>query len=242
MTIRRPIYIPRVETEQWVLLLAQHILDNTPHDRTVRILDICSGSGCIPLLLAYQGKGRIETVGLDVDDIALEVARENAKRNKIEHLSTFEKLDLFSEKDVERVRGKLGGTFDLVVSNPPYVSSKDMKEVETKWHEGKYALQGKLRSDENDDQDADDDGYSFYRRILDIYAAFLSPTRPDQIPKLVLEIGATQSRPVQDMYRGQGRMEVYKETARRKDLSAPKLEHGNMVGTERSLWIYAEEH
>lgn len=121
-----------------------------------------------------------------------------------------------------------------------------MKEVETKWHEGKYALQGKLKerqrkeseTDIGNDDDEDDDGYSFYRRILEIYTPFLSPTRPSSIPKLVLEIGSTQSRPVQDMYRDQGRMEVYKETERRKDLSAPKLEHGNMVGTERSLWIY----
>ena len=58
-----------------------------------------------------------------MDDTALEVARENAKRNKIDHLSTFQKLDLFSEQDVERVRGELKGAFDLVVSNPPYVRS-----------------------------------------------------------------------------------------------------------------------
>jgi methylase of polypeptide subunit release factors len=249
LTIRQPIYIPRVETEQWVLLLAKHILDHSPENKPIRILDICSGSGCIPLLLALEGKGRIRTVGLDVDDIALQVARENARRNGIDHLSTFEKLDLFSEEDVERVRQSLGGSFDLVVSNPPYVSSKDMKQVEGKWHEGKYALQGKLKvkarareanetSADEEDDDEDDDGYSFYRRILEIYHPFLSPHRPSHIPKLVLEIGATQSRPVQTMYEGQGRMVVYKETERRRDLSAPKLEHGNMVGTERSLWIY----
>jgi hypothetical protein len=98
-----------------------------------------------------------------------------------------------------------------------------MKEVETKWHEGKYALQGKLKDrqrkdSENDncnDDDEDDDGYSFYRRILEIYTPFLSSTRPSSIPKLVLEIGSTQSRPVQEMYREEGRMEVYKETFER---------------------------
>lgn len=205
--------------------------------------------------MAKEGKGRIQTVGLDVDDIALEVARENASRNGLDGLSTFQKLDLFSEEDVERlVRAPgMGASFDLVVSNPPYVSSKDMKEVETSWHEGKYALQGKLKRStltsqekkgdqaNDNDNDDEDDGYSFYRRILQIYPSFLSPTRPPGIPKLVLEIGSTQSRPVQTMYADQGRMEVYKETERRKDLSAPKLEKGDMVGTERSLWIYADE-
>jgi release factor glutamine methyltransferase len=236
MVIRPPVYIPRVETEQWVLLLAQHILSNA-ESRKVRILDICSGSGCIPLLLAKQGKGQIQTVGLEVDDRALFVARENAQINGIEEVSSFEKFDLF-EGDLTALREKLGD-FDMVVSNPPYVSSADMRKVEGSWWEGKYALQGKLK-DHDGHSEIEDDGLSFYRRIGEIYKMFLSPNRSPKIPDLVLEVGSVQSAPVQAMF--EGRIEVYKETPRRKDLSTPKLEEGDMVGTERSLWIYSEQN
>lgn len=234
MRIRPPVYIPRVETEQWVLLLVEKLLSTVPQGRDLRILDVCSGSGCIPLLLAHQGKGRISTVGLEVDERALSVARENAQLNGISQLSTFEEFDLF-EGGVQELQKRIG-KFDIVISNPPYVSSADMKTLNGKWHEGDFALQGKLKS--ADAEKEDDDGLSFYRRILEIYAAFLRDDRPEGIPKCVLEVGATQSKPVQEMYAGQGRLEVYKETKRRMDVSTPKLEKGDMVGTERSLWVY----
>lgn len=95
----------------------------------------------------------------------------------------------------------------------------------------------------NDSETAkNDDGYSFYRRILSVYSSFLKPDRPTDLPKLVLEVGAKQSGPVQAMYKDQGRLEVYKETPRRRDLGAPKLEVGDMIGTERSVWVYEEGH
>lgn len=233
MRIRPPVYIPRVETEQWVLLLVEKLLSTVSSDRELRILDICSGSGCIPLLLAHQGKGRVSTVGLEVDEKALAVARENAELNGISDCSTFESFDLF-EGDVHKLQQRLG-KFDLVVSNPPYVSSADMKLLNGKWHEGDFALQGKLRASE---AGKEDDGLSFYRRILEIYKTFLADDRPKGIPKCVLEVGATQSKPVQQLFKGEGRHEVYKETKRRMDVSAPKLEKGDMIGTERSLWVY----
>lgn len=95
------------------------------------------------------------------------------------------------------------------------------------------------------DQDtaSDDDGYSFYRRILSVYSTFLSSDRLQRvkgIPKLVLEVGSKQSQVVQDMFAQEGRMEVHKETKRRRDIGAPKLEVGDMVGTERSVWVYDE--
>jgi len=236
-----------------VLLLAENVLTNSQDtDRPIRILDICSGSGCIPLLLAQQGGGRIETVGLEVDDQALALARENAKHNKIDHLSSFEKFDLF-EDDIDALRAKIG-EFDMVVSNPPYVSSEDMRKIKGTWWEGKYALQGKLKGRngknaaineeagqvEEEGEGEEDDGLSAFRRILEIYPTFLSKSRPDGIPKLALEVGAKQSPPVKEMFSGEGRYHVTKETPRRFSLSTPQLETGDMVGTERSLWIYEE--
>jgi methylase of polypeptide subunit release factors len=271
LTVRPPVYIPRIETEQWVILLGELIYSTisaqtTPsfsESRPFRILDICSGSGCIPLLLAELGQGKIHTVGLEVDDRALAVARENATRNGIDHLARFEKFDLFEDgqdaqedlKSRSRTDGRDGFGFDMVVSNPPYVSSEDMRKVEKTWHEGKFALQGKLRGrngsiGEDAKQEAagdeevldGDDGYSFYRRIKTVYPAFLDESAGtiDTLPKLVLEVGSTQSRPVQEMYASEGRLEIQRETARRKEIGAPKLEDGDMVGTERSIWIYRQ--
>jgi len=185
----------------------------------------------------------------------LSVANENAKRNNLDQISTFERFDLF-EDDVAAFKEKLGG-FDMVVSNPPYVSSEDMRKVEGKWWEGRFALQGKLKGEVKPNGSLnemkphvqvhatstassveDDDGLSFYRRIHEIYSIFLSPTRSTIIPKLVLEVGDKQAPAVKAMYKEQGRLEVIRETARRRDLSTPKLEEGDMVGTERCLWIY----
>lgn len=214
------------------MLLAKEILSKIPSDQSIRILDICSGSGCIPLLLAKQGKGRIHTVGLEYDEGTLSVARENIKHNGLEDVSSFEQFDIF--QNTNELQAKIG-KFDIIISNPPYVSSDDMKEVEGKWFEGKLALQGKLREESNKDID---DGYSFYRRILELYKDFVNPSRSKEIPKLVLEVGSKQSQVVQEIYKDQGRIEIYKESERRLDISTPKLESGDQVGTERSLWIY----
>lgn len=222
-----------------------------------------------------------------MDDRALAVARENAKRNGIDHLTRFEKFDLFEDSpdarqdllrrlkasDAEGRREGYG--FDMVVSNPPYVSSEDMRKVEKTWHEGRFALQGKLRGrngsgagsvsaagsasavqarvnvdpeseaeqETGDEEVLDgDDGYSFYRRIKEVYSLFLDESAGTiaSLPKLVLEVGSTQSSPVQDMYTSEGRLEIQCETERRKEIGAPKLEDGNMVGTERSVWIYRD--
>lgn len=94
--------------------------------------------------MASLGKGTIHVVGADVDDRALAIARENVNKNGLGEVARFEKLDLFEDGDVKALREKVGA-FDMVVSNPPYVSSSDMKEVEGKWFEGRFALQGKLK-------------------------------------------------------------------------------------------------
>lgn len=79
---RAPTLIPRPETEEWTIRLAsfiskhhEHISPSTP----IRILDLCTGSGCIPLLLCHLlPNGSVHSVGVDVSESALELARENA--------------------------------------------------------------------------------------------------------------------------------------------------------------------
>ena len=202
-----------------------------------------------------------------MDDRALAVARENVQRNGLENVARFEKFDLFDdspeakEELLARLKeeGREGYGLDMIVSNPPYVSSEDMRKVEKTWFEGKFALQGKLKGkanrgdaaerrtdgegDNGDEAVTDgDDGYSFYRRIKQVYSAFLDESAGTiaELPKLVLEVGSTQSKPVQDMYASEGMLEIQKETERRKEIGAPKLEDGDMVGTERSIWVYRQ--
>ena len=107
------VLIPRPETEELVDL----IVKNNKGCRVERILDVGTGSGCIALALKKQFP-KAEVCGIDVSRGALETAAENSKLNGLE--VTFRKMDIL---DKER-RVELEG-FDLIVSNPPYVTQSE---------------------------------------------------------------------------------------------------------------------
>jgi release factor glutamine methyltransferase len=106
--------IPRNETEELVHLI---IKENPSPGK--RILDIGTGTGCIPVTLALEMK-EAEVFGLDVSESALEVARRNAK--KLEAPVTFIHLDILRELPDCR-------NLDVLVSNPPYVPYRDKSEM-----------------------------------------------------------------------------------------------------------------
>ena len=121
--------IPRPETE---LMLEKLI--NIYKKKSINILDIGTGSGCIILSLLSELKSS-KGIGIDISSGALQIAKKNAKKLNILSNIKFQKKSLdsfFSQK------------FDLVVSNPPYIRSRDLKNLEDdiKLHEPKIALDG----------------------------------------------------------------------------------------------------
>jgi release factor glutamine methyltransferase len=105
------VLIPRPETE----LLVEKALLRLPQDEDLRVLDLGSGSGAISLAIAKE-RPRASVIGVDVSAGAIEVARLNAKLQKIENVE-FRESDWF-----DAVRGE---KFNIVVGNPPYVAEDD---------------------------------------------------------------------------------------------------------------------
>ena len=125
------VLIPRPETE----LLVETALEVIRDVRTPVVVDVGTGSGCIALSLAAErSDARVHAV--DLSPAALLVARGNAARLHLESRVTFHEGDL-----LEPVRA-LAGTFDLVVSNPPYVSAEEWAalEPEVRDHDPRMAL------------------------------------------------------------------------------------------------------
>ena len=123
-----------------------------------RILDLCTGSGCIGLAIASRVKDARVTLA-DISREALTVAKKNITRN---HLSG--KIACF-QADALRKPPAFLGKYDMIVSNPPYISTKDMQELDisVKDHEPHLALHG------------GSDGLDFYRAIAQNYKEALNP-------------------------------------------------------------------
>ncbi len=137
--VNEHVLIPRQDTET----LVEEALKVIPSGS--HILDLCTGSGCVIISLVVHGQGHTG-VGVDISPEALAVARDNGNR-LVGPRVTFEQGDLWS---------KVHGKYNAIVSNPPYIRTKDIEELttEVKDHEPRVALDGT------------DDGLEFYRRII----------------------------------------------------------------------------
>ena len=133
------VLVPRQDTE----ILVEEVLKNLQDGS--RILDMCTGSGCILLSLLHYSNN-CEGIGVDISDEALEIATQNADR--LDLGATFIKSNLFDSMD---------GKFDFIVSNPPYIRSEVIPTLmeEVKDFEPIIALDGK------------EDGLYFYRQIIE---------------------------------------------------------------------------
>lgn len=166
------VLIPRQDTEILVEESMRYLGDG------MRILDMCTGSGCILLsLLKYSNE--CEGVGIDISSDALRVAQENAQRLQLD--ATFLEGDLFLPlKNFKS--GKTSDTlFDIIVSNPPYIETKviDTLMPEVRLHEPVSALDG------------GEDGLYFYRKIITEAPRFMRKGA-----YLFLEIGCAQAQKV----------------------------------------------
>jgi len=121
--VRPPILIPRPETEWWTSLVRDEVqkwaVNSTPKE-PFRILDMCSGSGCIGLALASLGE-HINVVGLDSNPAAVTLGEYNAKKNGLSNI-TFFVSNLFDSLHE-------GEQFDLIVTNPPYISPEEYSRL-----------------------------------------------------------------------------------------------------------------
>ncbi|MFA6175644.1 MAG: peptide chain release factor N(5)-glutamine methyltransferase [Phycisphaerae bacterium] len=171
--------IPRPETELLVERAVEFL--RTRAELPVQyICDLCTGSGCIATAIAKNYKGDCKVIATDICDKALAVAAENiAKYNLAEKVQLL-RGDLF-EPIIEQLDVR---EFDLLVSNPPYVSDAEYENLDAKVknYEPKLALAGGV------------DGLDIYKRII---AGAANHLKKDGA--LMLEIGYQQGDAVKDM-------------------------------------------
>ena len=153
--------IPRPETELLVEKALAHI---RALGRPAKVLDVCTGSGCIAVALAKLAGA--DVTAIDISPAALALATENANLHKVS--IRFMQGDLFDA---------LGGSspkFDVIISNPPYIPTAELShlQAEIKEHEPSLALDGGA------------DGLDIYRRLIPASLNFLAPCGV-----LFLEIG-----------------------------------------------------
>ena len=163
------VLIPRPETEELVeLILAENPEEN------LKVLDIGTGSGAIALALAKNRPDWTITAS-DISQAALDLARENAE---IQNLNIFlKKSDCFSE---------ISSKYDIIVSNPPYISRRDESEVGL----------NVLHSEPHLALFADEDGLAIYRRIAEEVKNYLGDGG-----KIYLEIGYKQGFSVPTLFK-----------------------------------------
>ena len=163
------VLIPRPETEELVEL----ILSENP-EKNLKVLDIGTGSGAIALALA-KNRPDWSVTAADISQDALELATENAKRQDL-NLS-FIKSDCFSE---------ISSKYDIIVSNPPYISREDQTEVGL----------NVLHSEPQLALFADEDGLAIYRKIAEEAKDYLTDGG-----KIYLEIGYKQGFSVPTLFK-----------------------------------------
>lgn len=153
MYVSKDVLIPRDDT---VAVAGLAIKQGMFLDKDPRILDLCCGSGCIGLAVASRVKDARVTLA-DLSKEALSVARKNIQRNKMGARVTTVQADAMKQAPA------FLGKFDMIVSNPPYVTKQEMEDLpgSVKNYEPEMALFG------------GEDGLDFYRSIVRNYASVL---------------------------------------------------------------------
>ena len=188
--VNSDVLCPRLDTESVV----ERALQLAGKYENPKILDLCTGSGCIAISMYHflkEKKKKVHVDAVDLSEKALEVAKKNAFSNRA--YIEFYQGDLFEPLTTEK-------KYDMIISNPPYIPSRviDGLMPEVRDHEPRTALDG------------DEDGLKFYRLISQQARKFLSPGGC-----LVYEIGFNQGRDVSEIMNSLG----YKNVSVEKDLA-----------------------
>ena len=150
--VTKDVLSPRIETEELIYKVLEYIKKSKKD--SFRILDLCTGSGIIAITLKKEIVEKYtEIVASDISEKALSIAIENANNNNAN--ITFIKSDLFDN---------ISGKFDLIISNPPYISYKDKIIIKD----------SVLNYDPHLALFAEEDGIYFYRKIIENAVHYLS--------------------------------------------------------------------
>ncbi len=174
MKVTKDVLIPRPDTELLVDLVKQAL---TGWKMDARVLDLCCGSGCITCAVGHELPAT-KLVAVDLSASALEVCRTNIALNRLNTRVICMQADATASPP-------LGiGSFDVIVSNPPYVRTDEIGELDrsVKDYEPVWALDGGK------------DGLRFYKAIIKYWKSLL---RPDGL--LIFEVGEGQAQDVADM-------------------------------------------
>ena len=175
--VNENVLIPRQDTE----VLGEQVLSLSKGKENLKLLDMCTGSGCILLALLANLKQASGT-GVDLSEKALEVAQRNGEELGIE--ISWVQSDLFD---------KVSGSYDIIVSNPPYIETSVIEGLmdEVKLYEPRMALDGT------------EDGLFFYREITMQAGKYLKNNGI-----LAFEIGYNQGKAVSEFMKENGYEEV----------------------------------
>ncbi len=183
--VEPPILIPRQETESWCADLIEK-LKALPY-QSLRILDLCTGSGCIATAMA-KALPHAKVYASDISEHALSLAQKNADHNNVD--ITMILSDLFTNIPS-------GLSFDMILTNPPYISKQE-------WH----TLDRSVKEWEDTNAlVAPDDGIGMIQQIISGSIPLLDPHHElikHNIPQLVVEIGHTQGAIAQTLFRQAG--------------------------------------
>lgn len=187
--VNENVLIPREDTE----LLVEEVIslvknkqnqlatnDSLITKNTVKILDMCTGSGCIAISLAKL-LNNVDVTAVDVSEKTLDIAKENATIN--ESKVSFVLSDLFEN---------ITGEYDVIASNPPYIQTKIIKE-----------LQKEVKMEPELALDGGENGLDFYEKIINRAPEFLKNKGI-----LAFEIGYDQGEDVKNIMAEQGFKEV----------------------------------
>ena len=183
INVNENVLIPRYETE----FLVELVLKSIPENFKGNILDIGTGSGCISISIAKKLKNA-KVVGIDISKKALEVATSNKELNSSNNVE-FKNIDLFNMHNFNN--------FEIIISNPPYVSYNEEVGKQTKFEPQNAIF-------------AENNGLVFYEEI--IKKASLS----NNIKHIFFEIGMNQAKDInaiKDKYLPNYKIEIHKDLA-----------------------------
>lgn len=168
--------IPRPETE----LIVDKVLKLSKNFETPNILDIGTGTGCIPITLVIEDD-KIKIDSVDISREAIETAEKNVLFHNVYNKVRFIQSDLFENVD---------GEYNIIVSNPPYIplKDKDSLQIEVRDYDPPTAL-----------FTGDDDGIEFYKKIIEQAKNYLLPDG-----YLIFELGINQSKLVKKLFESNG--------------------------------------